>query len=113
MGALNKVDDTSKVGAACRMVKDWQFRINPWTPQGFCSIDWGSEIGARWERVRPKVSGPAFDGVVVVMPELEVENGINDDEAGFLEVIIALEKRAMERLRGMEEFTTWAQWRCS
>lgn len=76
-------------------------------------MDWGSEIGAKCERlpVRKPVS-PPYDGVNVVFPELKVENGIEEEEAG-LEVMVALERSAMRRLEGMEEWTRWAQWRCS
>ena len=113
IGALHKVDDTSKVVPACRMSKDWPFTISSWAGQAFCSMDWGSEIGAKCERVRPPMrSEPGWDGLIIILPELKAENCIKDEEAG-LEVMVGLEKRAMRRLRGMEEWTTWAQWRCS
>lgn len=113
IGALNTVDDTGKVAPASRVSKYWPFMITPWTGQGFYGIDWGTEIGVKCERVRiPKVSRPEFDGVIIILPELKVENGIEEEEAG-LEVMVGLEKRAMQRLRGMKEWTTWAQWRCS
>lgn len=113
IGALRTVDDTAKVAPACRASKEWQFMVTPWTTQGYYSMDWGSEIGAKCERVRVrKVSRPAHDGANLVFPELKVENGIGEEEAG-LEVMVALERSAMRRLKGMEEWTRWAQWRCS
>lgn len=87
--------------------------VTPWTAQGYYSMDWGSEIGGKCERVRvPKVPSPAYDGVIVVLPELKVENGMGEEEAG-LEVSIVLERSTMRRLKWMEEWTRWAQWRCS
>ena len=113
IGALRTVDDISTVAPACRLSKEWHFMVTPWTDQGFCSMDWGSEIGAKCERVRPlKATWPVMDGVNIVLPELKVGNGMGEEEAG-LEVMVGLEKRAMRRLKGMEEWTRWAQWRCS
>ena len=113
IGALRTVDDISKVAPACRASEDWRFMISPWTSMGFYGMDWGREIGAKCERVRvPKLDRPAYDGVNVVLPELKVENGTAEEDAG-LEFLVALEKRTMQRLKGMEEWTRWAQWRCS
>ena len=109
IGALRTVDDISKVAPAGRSFKKWYFIITSWTGQRFYSMDWGSEIGTKCERVRiPKLSQPTFDGVNIVLPELKV----GGEEAG-LEVVVGLEKRAMRRLKGMQEWTRWAQWRCS
>lgn len=113
VGALHTLKDTSKVAPACRASKDWPFMVTPWTGQGFYRMDWGSEIGVKCERVRvPKMNWPDYDGVIVVLPELKAVSGVEDEEAG-LEVMIGLEKGAMRRLREMEEWTTWAKWRCS
>ena len=115
IGALGTVDDTSKVAPACRMSKDWPFMITPWTGQETYGIDWGKEIGSKCERVRiPKVSWPAFDGVNIIFPELKRDNdGVGEEEEAGLEVMVGLEKRVMGRLREMEEWNQWAQWRCS
>ena len=113
IGAINKLDSVEKLTSSWRTSKDWGFMITPWTGQGDYSIDWGSEIGTKCERVRmPKASRPALDGALIILPDLNIENGVEDDEAG-LEVAILLEKRSMRRLRDMKEWTAWAQWRCS
>ena len=113
IGALRTVDDVSKLAPACRSSRDWPFMITPWTGQGYYGMDFGSEIGAKCERLRiPKALVPGIDGVNIIFPELRVENGIGEAETGW-EVRVGLEKRAMERLRGMEEWTRWAEWRCS
>ena len=113
IGALRTVDDITKVRPACRVSEEWRFVVTSWTTQTYYSMDWGSEIGSKCERIRmPKMSWPAFDGLMIVLPELKVENGIGEEEAG-LEVMIGLKKGAMQRLKGMEEWTEWAQWRCS
>lgn len=112
IGALRTADDISKVAPAYRASKDWKFMISPWTRQGYYSMDWGSEIGAKCERVRTaKPSGPMYDGVNVIFPELKDENGA--EEGAGLEVMVVLEEGAMRRLKGMEEWTRWAQWRCN
>ena len=113
IGALHAVDDLSKVAPACRASMDWPFMITPWTGQAYYSMDWGSQIGVKCERLRvPKVSWPAFDGVIIILPELKVENGIKDGETG-LEVMVGLEKGTMQRLKSMTAWTTQVQWRCS
>ena len=114
IGALRTVDDISKVAPACRASKDWQFMISPWTEQSYYDMDWGRDVG-RCERLRvPKVSSPAYDGTIVVLPKLKAENnGVGEEEEAGLEVAFGLEKSAMRRLKGMNEWTRWAQWRCS
>ena len=63
----------------------------------------------RCERVRiPKVRWGALDGVIIVLPMLEGEG-----EKGGLEVMVGLERGAMERLKGVEEWCKWAVPRCS
>ena len=114
VGAINRLDDVGSLSSSWLWKsRGWGFMITPWTGQRFCSIDWGSEIGIKCERVRiPKLpSLPILDGCLIILPELTIENSV-EDEAG-LEVAIVLEKRVMLRLRGMKEWTTWAQWRCS
>ena len=114
IGALRKVDDISKVGPACRASKDWDFMVTPWTRWEYYSMDWGSEIGAKCERLRTaKPSSPKYDGINVILPALKVDNGIGEEETAGLEVMVALEEKAMLRLKGMREWTRWAQWRCN
>ena len=114
IGALHGVDDVGKVAGACRASKEWQFMITTVTSLGYYEMDWGREIGVKCERYRlPKVLGPAFDGVNMVYPELKGENNTDGEEVAGLEVMVGLEKGAMRRLRAMDEWTRWAQWRCS
>ena len=113
IGALRTVDDISKVALACRSSGEWEFVVTSWRGQGYYGMDWGGEIGAKCERLRiPKAAWPSLDGLNVIFPELEVENVIGSAVAGG-EVVVTLEKGAMQRLKGMEEWTRWAQWRCS
>ena len=113
IGALRHMDDIGELVPVCRASREWPFLITSWSTQGYYGMDWGSEIGARCERVRvPKVPWPEFDGLIVIMPELKIENGIAEEEAG-LEVMVGLEMGAMQLLKGMEEWTRWAEWRCS
>ena len=114
IGALQRIDDIGNVKGACHASEEWPFMITPWTGQGYYSMDWGRDIGVKCERIRiSKGSSPAFDGVIVVFPELKGENDADGKETAGLEVMVGLEKRAMRRLRGMDEWTRWAQWRCS
>ena len=113
IGAMHAMDDISKVKIACRASNEWPFAIMHWTGQRYYNMDWGRDIGV-CERVRvPKLLSPHFDGAVGVLPELKVEKGTDGEETAGLEVLVSLEKEAMRRLRGMEEWTRWAQWRCS
>ena len=113
IGALRSVDDISKVAPACRSGGEWEFVVTSWRSQRYYGMDWGGGIGAKCERLRiPKVPWPSLDGLNIVFPELGVGNGGGEAEAGW-EVMVALEKSAMRRLKGMEEWTEWAQWRCS
>ncbi|KAL9611047.1 MAG: hypothetical protein Q9167_004294 [Letrouitia subvulpina] len=113
ISAICKVDDNSRVEPACRKVvgkEGWQVMITPWTDQGYYAMDWGVEVGV-CERVRlPKARIAALDGVVIVLPR--IGEGKEEVERG-LEVMVALESEAMVELRRMEEWRTWAKWRCS
>lgn len=89
--------------------------ITLWSKQRFYDIKWGPEVGGRCEGVRvlaDKGSRPPPDGLVIIMPELKT-GAPTAQEDGGLEVLIALEKGGMHKLRGLEEWTTWAEWRCS
>ncbi|MDI1493511.1 MAG: hypothetical protein OHK93_005301 [Ramalina farinacea] len=114
----------------------WGTMITPWTAQEYYTMDWGAELlggphvgldsaegkeadggkgvgGAgvrmgRCERVRiPKVRWEAMDGIVVVLPMLEVER-----EEGGLEVVVGLERGVMERLKARGEWRKYAERRC-
>ena len=77
-------------------------------------MDWGCDIGVKCKRLgSPKASWPAFDGVNIVFPELKGENDTDGEETAGLEVMVGLEQGVMQRLRGMDEWTRGAQWRCS
>ena len=112
IGAIGAVEDTRTVVSGYHVAKDYPFVVTTWTQQGYYDIEWGPEVGVRCERVRvikDKASQRRRDGTVVVMPELKGK----DDEEGGLEVLVCLEEGAMQRLRDLEEWTTWAEWRCS
>lgn len=114
IGALHAVDDVGKVKGACGASKEWPFMITPWTGQGYYNMDWGRDIGVKCERIRiSKRSWPAFDGLIIVFPELKGETDTEGEEAAGLEVMVGLEKKAMRRLRDMDKWTRWAEWRCS
>ena len=115
----------------------WGTMITPWTAQEYYTMDWGAELlggrhvgldsaregkeadegkgggGAgvrmgRCERVRiPKVRWEVMDGIVVVLPMLEVEG-----EEGGLEVVVGLERGVMERLKKRGEWRKYAERRC-
>ncbi|KAL9065347.1 MAG: hypothetical protein Q9161_008293 [Pseudevernia consocians] len=115
IGAIGTMEDTRKLITSFRVTKDYPFMITSWSEQRFYDIEWGPEVGIRCERVRilrAKKIPPRPDGLVIIMPELKT--GVpTAQEDGGLEVLIALEKGVMHKLKGLEEWTTWAEWRCS
>ena len=112
IGAIGAVEDSREVVSGYHAPKDYPFVVTTWTQQGFYDMEWGSEIGVGCERVRvlrEKTPSRRRDGTIVVMPELKAR----DDEEGGLEVLVCLEEGVMQQLRDLEEWRTWAEWRCS
>lgn len=115
IGAIETVEDTRRIASAFRVTKDYPFLITSWSNHRFYDIEWGAEVGARCERVRlltNKKSPPRPDGMVIIMTELKTGDAMGHEEGG-LEVVICLEKGTMHKLRDLEEWMTWAEWRCS
>lgn len=68
-------------------------------------LEWGAPSSIVIGKVeRTRVPAASFDGLCIVLPELEEEGG--------LEVLVGLEDGAMGRLRADEAFRRFARVRC-
>ena len=115
VGAIGTVDDIRRIASAFSVEKDYPFLITTWSSDKFYDIEWGPEVGCRCEGVRvltDKGFPPRTDGKAVIMPQLKIGHPMVKEDGG-LEVMITLEEGVMDKLRGLEEWTAWAEWRCS
>ena len=114
ISTLHHHPDISQIEPSCREQsdRDHQFMITSLSGQHFSDLEWGPAMkGSRCERVRiPNIEGDtrrALDGIVIILPEVKGGGrapGDADVEEGGLEVLVWLEKGAMDRLKGMEEW---------
>lgn len=101
LSVLENVPDISAVEPSFAGGGHRGMMVSSWRQQAFGTVEWGSGVGARVERMRvPKMFG-RYEGVCVVLPE---------EENGW-EVMVGLYPEAMERLKRDKLWLKFATWR--
>lgn len=112
LSALENVPDISTVVPSFAGGPHKGMMVSSWRQQTFSTVDWGSGIGARVERMRlPKMRFARYEGVCIVLPEGKEQGEGSEDEKGW-EVMVGLYPEAMERLKRDEFWGKFSTWRC-
>lgn len=102
LSVLGNVPDISAVEPSFAGGGHRGMMVSSWRQQTFGTVEWGSGVGARVERMRvPKMFG-RYEGVCIVLPE---------EESGW-EVMVGLYPEAMDRLKRDDLWRKFATWRC-
>ena len=110
IGALSSVEDITRIvprSLAPPSPLEDRLTISSSPSHRFYDLDWGDAVGARVERLRIPLVIPNY---CILLPETGTSGTTRED--GGLEVLINLEKEQMQRLKQIELFTKFAQWRC-
>lgn len=117
LSALENVPDISAIVPSFAGGPHRGMMVSSWRQQAFSTVDWGSGIGARVERMRlPKMRFARYEGVCIVLPESEREvegqgkGGESEEDKGW-EVMVGLYPEAMERLKRDELWQKFSKWR--
>lgn len=109
LSVLGNVPDISAVRPSFADGRPRGMMVSSWRQQGFGTVEWGSGVGARVERMRlPKMRFARYEGVCIVLPEGESES---EKDRGW-EVMVGLYPEAMERLKRDELWQKFSTWRC-
>ncbi|KAM0804703.1 hypothetical protein BDR22DRAFT_918511 [Usnea florida] len=97
---LNGVNGLFEVVPTGRFAEPNPFTLIPFHAYGYYKIDWGPVVGGVCERIKlpvvPTVYTQRMDGMINILPELkDQQNPANS----ALEIVVALERRAMARFR--------------
>ena len=113
---VRSVKDLGQLAPRRRPAVEHSLGCSTWASQPYYSLDWGSLMGGKCERVRWR--NLKTDGLFVIFPRLPrtgfSENNPNSRKSsGGVEVLLGLKTAHMQRLKQDEWFNQFAEWRCN
>ncbi|MCJ1457965.1 hypothetical protein MMC28_008334 [Mycoblastus sanguinarius] len=110
---VRSTKDLGQLAPRRRPAVEHSLGCSSWARQPYYSLDWGSAMGGRCERVRWR--SLKTDGLFVIFPRLvhaEEMNKLEDKKTG-VEVLLGLNSKCMQRLMNDKTFKEFAEWQCS
>ena len=107
---IRSIPDIGRLAPQAPHTDEEYVGCSSWAKQPYYSLDWGDVVGGtcqrvRWRRIRT-------DGVFVIFPHIDPTTPGSASKEGGLEICLGLRQEHLQRLRDIEEFREFAQWRC-